>query len=141
VVITIRIVLPQLIASPLRLVLPISTSSERGKAQSYCVRVRSTTSLCKQLAMEVPEEPTTLSTFTCFPRPAPEIRLKIWCLTVLEPRILELEFLEDGRWRSPTPCSAITPASLHACSESRQEALKTYQQLPPILPSGARSSL
>jgi hypothetical protein len=59
--------------------------------------------------MEVPEEPTTLSTFTCFPRLAPEIRLKIWCFTVLAPRILELEFLDDGRWHSPTPCSAIIP--------------------------------
>jgi hypothetical protein len=47
--------------------------------------------------MEVPEEPTTLLIFTCFPRLAPEIRLEIWCLAVLEPRILELEFLDDGR--------------------------------------------
>jgi hypothetical protein len=79
--------------------------------------------------MEVPEERITLSTFTCFPRLAPEIRLKIWCLAVLEPRILELEFLDEGRWHSPTPYSAITPASLHVCRESRQEALKTYQRL------------
>jgi hypothetical protein len=70
---------------------------------------------CKQLAMEVLEEPTTLSTSTCFPRLDPEIRLKIWCLTV--------------RWHLPTPYSAIIPATLHACRKSRQEALKTYQRL------------
>ncbi|KAI9875090.1 MAG: hypothetical protein M1830_008884 [Pleopsidium flavum] len=73
------------------------------------------------------------STFTCFPRLAAELRLKIWSFTVLEPRILELErrTLADGttRWHSPTPSGAIVPSTLYACHESREEARKLYHQL------------
>lgn len=91
------------------------------------VRVRSATSFvqtrwkCHRILL--------LSQHSLAPRLAPEIRLEIWHLAVLEPRILELELLEDGQWHSSTPCSAIIPSNPHACHESRQEALKTYQRL------------
>lgn len=53
----------------------------------------------------------------------------IWRLTILEPRILELELLGHEQWHLPTPSSAIVPSSLRTSHESRQEALKTYQRL------------
>jgi hypothetical protein len=83
----------------------------------------------KGVALQTPQQPTSPSMFTYFAKLAPEIRLVIWRLAVLEPRILELELLGHGRWKSPTPSSSIVPSILQTCNESRQEALKTYHQL------------
>lgn len=81
------------------------------------------------VALQTPPHPTSPSTFNCFARLAPDIRLMIWRLTVLEPRILELELLGHGRWHSPTPSSSIVPSIRHTCYESRQEGLATYERL------------
>ena len=76
-------------------------------------------------------EPPFRTSFHLFPQLLPELRAKIWSLTLPGPRILLV--------RSPPNCPALTgeyatspisyggkhPVALHVCRESRGEALRT----------------
>ncbi|KAH8664992.1 hypothetical protein BGZ60DRAFT_565176 [Tricladium varicosporioides] len=72
-----------------------------------------------------------LTSFTIFPNFPTEIRLKIWKLVTLVPRVVEI--FCDGRAApgfSKFPSRTAVPAILHGNQESRNEGLKVYTQLP-----------
>ncbi|KXH30884.1 hypothetical protein CSIM01_01478 [Colletotrichum simmondsii] len=81
--------------------------------------------------------PQSLTQFHLFPRLPVELRLKIWNLNLPPPRVVpircgakSLSFASHAQ--SPRPsssgCTSYTavPTNLHACHESRLEALKSY---------------
>lgn len=73
-----------------------------------------------------------LTTFTLFPRLPSELRLKIWGYILHQPRLIKV-ITNRKHWRDPyasagwTAPFTPTPVALHVCSESRSEALKTYE--------------
>jgi 2EXR family len=92
--------------------------------------------------------PPPLTTFTCFGRLPAELRVLIWELARHGPRVVRLAWSKDPpkapSWsRFPelyraNYSSAPIPAMLHACSESRQVALKWYQLLFGVRAAPAR---
>jgi hypothetical protein len=75
------------------------------------------------------------SSFTLFPELPSELRLKIWRTSLPGPRVVGIQYKIgyesglDGKmiqafagWKSPDP----VPIVLHACHESREEALKRF---------------
>ncbi|TFB00647.1 hypothetical protein CCMA1212_007311 [Trichoderma ghanense] len=76
-------------------------------------------------------------TFRSFARLPAELRLKIWEASVPGPRLVSIQCGSDiSEVSSPSPsvvhegCTSPTPvpANLHACAESRAEALKAYRR-------------
>ena len=65
--------------------------------------------------------PPSVRTFHPFPRLPPEVRLQIWTLTVLPPRILDIETLCTKR--SPV---ALSIPLFSVCREARVTALEAY---------------
>jgi hypothetical protein len=66
------------------------------------------------------------ATFELFPKLPAELRIEIWKL-VPAPRIVVVHFHIDGRKRA-YKFGASLPVILHACQESRHEALKIYHR-------------
>ncbi len=79
------------------------------------------------------EDATTLVNFHRFSDFAPEIRLKIWKIVCLTPRMVDLWQVQKGTNMLYPHCPTFQykshcpiPAVLHICQESRHEGLKYY---------------
>jgi hypothetical protein len=69
-------------------------------------------------------------TFTLFPKLPPELRIKIWKLSMPKERFIQPRHYKFGYPMSPEKTMdlyAETPASLFTCQESRHEALSLYK--------------
>ena len=84
------------------------------------------TKVAKQLS-----DPPFLTSFHLFPQLLPEIRAKIWSLTLPDPRVLLVRSsayspaLSGEYTTSPISYGGKHPVALHVCRESRGEALRT----------------
>jgi hypothetical protein len=67
-------------------------------------------------------EPQAAGTFTLFPLLPPEIRIRIWQHAISDPRIVEVKFNKDWKYKSKE-----LSALLLCNKESRKEFLTTYQ--------------
>jgi len=76
-----------------------------------------------------------LTEFHLFPQLPGELRLKIWKLALSTPRVVDIDCTKQSvegerRWVERFYSSTPQPALLHACQESRFEALSTNTYLP-----------
>lgn len=79
------------------------------------------------------EDPPFHTSFHLFPQLLPEIRAKIWALTLPGPRVLHVRssvinnpaILRGEYTTSPISYGGNHPIALHVCQESRGEALRT----------------
>jgi hypothetical protein len=87
--------------------------------------------------LSIPPRPTPstfLSTFTLFPKLAPELRSMIWKYAASAPRSVRL-FTIDGTLGTTDPSQTLKvtgqskhPGIVHVCSESREAAMKIYER-------------
>ncbi|KAI1180754.1 hypothetical protein F4777DRAFT_261701 [Nemania sp. FL0916] len=69
---------------------------------------------------------TSLDSFSLFPLLPTELRLYIWRQLTCYARIVEVDYnLTEHHYTTTAP----TPAILHACHESRDEALRIFKRL------------
>ncbi|KAF4636849.1 hypothetical protein G7Y89_g1225 [Cudoniella acicularis] len=94
--------------------------------------------LSRKLDLEVPSQHEALSTgvipqeFTLFLKLPPELQLKIWKEAVeqFRSRVIEVKtYRVRGYPKHSRPFTSQMPSILHACHDSRREALKVYQLL------------
>lgn len=82
-------------------------------------------------------------TFPLFPLLRPELRVKVWKLSCHVPRVHQITVDEeptneepgDADWRMAWHCNTPPPSVIHACRESRVEALRIYQMLRDVAPT------
>lgn len=117
-----------------------SCSSAGDGGNSGAVANDRTTSISMVQNLSAAELTGTLTQFECFPGLPAEIRVMIWKASMPGARVidtphlyinfLETKYPDSYRFVGPeTPSSRKAPALLHACKESRIEALKTYKLL------------
>jgi hypothetical protein len=86
--------------------------------------------LSKLQPLEIPPHQLTLLTFALFPKLAPELRNMIWSQVACEPRTINIFRLDEDCASQSSNVEGQTrhPGILHACRESRKEALKHYEE-------------